>query len=105
MGGTCYSMGLMLAYNQFSGNSALLNYNTSTLPAVNANDAGGGGRKGAQKIVIFETDGDPNTSASGNFVNGGAYNSYYKVRYNRPTRPPASILTMSTATATMPHRW
>ena len=44
MGGTCYSMGLMLAYNQFSGNSALLNYNTSTLPAVNANDAGGGGR-------------------------------------------------------------
>ena len=33
MGGTCYAMGLMLAYNQFSGNSALLNYNTSTSPA------------------------------------------------------------------------
>ncbi len=67
MGGTCYSMGLMLAYNQFSGNTALLNYNTSTLPAVNANDAGGGGRAGAQKIIIFETDGAPNTSASGQF--------------------------------------
>ena len=33
MGGTCYAMGLMLAYNQFSGNSALLNYNTATIPA------------------------------------------------------------------------
>ncbi len=30
MGGTCYAMGLMLAYNQFSSNSALLNYNTAT---------------------------------------------------------------------------
>ncbi len=38
---------------------------------------------GAQKIVIFETDGDPNTTASANFVNGGAYNSYYQVRYNQ----------------------
>ncbi|MGA2257433.1 MAG: hypothetical protein ABSG53_22470, partial [Thermoguttaceae bacterium] len=83
MGGTCYAMGLMLAHNQFSGNSALLNYNTSTLPSVFANDAGGGGRVGAQKIVIFETDGDPNTSASASFVNGGANNSYYKVRYNQ----------------------
>jgi len=83
MGGTCYSMGLMLAYNQFSGASALLNYNTSTNAAVFANDAGGGGRKGAQKIVVFETDGAPNTTASATFVNGGAYNSYYKVRYNQ----------------------
>ena len=83
MGGTCYAMGLMLAYNQFSGNSALLNYNTATYPAVHANDAGGGGRKGAQKIVIFETDGDPNTTASANFVNGGSYNSYYQIRYNQ----------------------
>ncbi len=83
MGGTCYAMGLMLAYNQFSGSSALLNYNTSTLPAVNANDAGGGGRVGAQKIVIFETDGAPNVTASANLVNSGAYNSYYQVRYNQ----------------------
>ena len=83
MGGTCYSIGLMLAYNQFSGNSALLNYNTSSFPAVSANDAGGGGRAGAQKIVIFETDGAPNTSASATLVAGGAYNSYYKVRYNQ----------------------
>jgi len=76
-------MGLMLAYNQFSGNSALLNYNTAPNPGVFADDAGGGGRVGAQKIVIFETDGDPNTSASATLVNGGAYNSYYKIRYNQ----------------------
>ena len=82
MGGTCYAMALMLAYNQFSGSSALVNYNTSTLPPVNAYDAGGGGRVGAQKIVIFETDGAPNVTASATLVNGGAYNSYYQVRYN-----------------------
>ncbi len=83
MGGTCYSMGLMLAYNQFSGNSALLNYNTASNPGVFADDAGGGGRVGAQKIIIFETDGDPNTSAQANLVNGGSNNSYYKIRYNQ----------------------
>ena len=33
--------------------------------------------------MIFETDGAPNTSASANLVAGGAYNSYYKVRYNQ----------------------
>jgi hypothetical protein len=79
-------MGLMLAFNQLSGNSALLNYNTSSNPGVFANDAGGGGRIGAQKIIVFETDGDPNTSASANFVNGGANNSYYQVRYNQANK-------------------
>ena len=83
MGGTCYSMALMLAYNQFSGNSALVNYNTATYPAVNAYDAGGGGRVGAQKIIIFETDGAPTPPRQANFVNNGAYNSYYKCRYNQ----------------------
>ncbi len=48
MGGTCYAMGLMLAYNQLSCNSALLNYNTATNPGVFANDAGGGGRIGPE---------------------------------------------------------
>ncbi|HEV3138509.1 MAG TPA: hypothetical protein VGZ26_11410, partial [Pirellulales bacterium] len=78
MGGTCYSMGLMLAYNQFSANSTLVNYN----PGAASGDAGGMGRKGAQKIVIFETDGCPNTTATASFVNSGAYNSYYAIRYN-----------------------
>jgi len=85
MGGTCYAMGLMLAYNQFSGNSTLVNYNAGKT----AGDAGGNGRRGAQKIVIFETDGAPNTAASANFVNGGSYNSYYQIRYNSSS-PSAS---------------
>jgi Flp pilus assembly protein TadG len=79
MGGTCFSMPLMLAYNQFSGNSNLTNYNPSPAPA---GDAGGLGRKGAQKVVILETDGLPNTTAGGSLQNNGSYNSYYAVRYN-----------------------
>jgi Flp pilus assembly protein TadG len=78
MGGTCYAMGLMLAYNQFSCNSSLQTYNTGEP----SGDAGGNGRQGAQKIIIFETDGAPNTTASANFNNNGAYQSYYSVRYN-----------------------
>lgn len=78
MGGTCYSMPLMLAFNQFSANSNLRTYSSGAA----VGDAGGNGRRGAQKIVIFETDGAPNTTASANLVNQGAYNSYYSVRYN-----------------------
>lgn len=78
MGGTCYSMPLMLAYNQFSGNVSLQTYNAGGTTG----DAGGNGRRGAQKIIIFETDGAPNTTASGVLQNNGAYQSYYNVRYN-----------------------
>jgi Flp pilus assembly protein TadG len=75
-GGTCYAMPLMLAYNQFSASTACQSFGTP------AGIAGGNGRKGAQKIVIFETDGAPNTTASASLVNAGPYQSYYKVRYN-----------------------
>jgi hypothetical protein len=78
MGSTCYAMGLMLAYNQFSANSTLVNYN----PGAPAGDAGGNGRRGAQKIIIFETDGAPNTTATATLNNLGTANSYYRVRYN-----------------------
>ncbi len=77
-GGTCYAMPLMLAYNQFSENSSLRSYNS----AEPTGDAGGNGRRGAQKIIIFETDGMPNTLASASFTNSGPYQSYYRVRYN-----------------------
>jgi Flp pilus assembly protein TadG len=77
-GGTCYSMALMLAYNQFSSLSSLQTYN----PTYPTGDAGGNGRIGAQKIIVFETDGDPNVGATASFTNGGAYQSYYHVRYN-----------------------
>ena len=82
MGGTCFSMPLMLAYNQFSGNPSLVNFNPSPAPA---GDAGGLGRKGAQKIVILETDGLPNTTAGATLTNSGPYNSYYSVRFNSTT--------------------
>ncbi len=80
MGSTCYAIALMLAYNQFSSNASLQTYNTDS--TVDSGDAGGNGRQGAQKIIIFETDGAPNTTASANFNNKGAYQSYYSVRYN-----------------------
>jgi hypothetical protein len=79
MGGTCYSMPLMLAYNQFSNNTAALsNYNGGEPTG----DAGGNGRKGAHKIIIFETDGSPTTTAQATLVNAGSNKSYYRVRYN-----------------------
>jgi Flp pilus assembly protein TadG len=77
-GSTCYAHPLMLAYNQFSGNTSLQTYSSGQPTG----DAGGMGRKGAQKMIIFETDGAPNTTASAGFSSLGAYNSYYNVRFN-----------------------
>jgi len=92
MGGTCYSMALMLAYNQFSANTSLLNYNTGAA----AGDAGGNGRKGAQKIVIFETDGSPTSTATATLNNLGAYNSYYSIRYNSSSPGASEFPTVAT---------
>jgi hypothetical protein len=93
IGGTCYSMGFMLAFNQFSQGSAngtpLVSWAKgnpagTALPGM----AGGLGRTGAQKLVIFETDGvvsstsyQPGNMASV-YVDQGAYNSWYKVLYD-----------------------
>jgi hypothetical protein len=88
-GGTCFSMGLMLAYNQFSGNASLRTFNPNTLTG----DAGGNGRRGAYKLVILETDGVPNVTASASLVRSsgtnGANESYYRIRYNS-ANPSAS---------------
>ncbi|HMP61161.1 MAG TPA: hypothetical protein PKD86_17595, partial [Gemmatales bacterium] len=82
--GTCYAMGLMMAYNQFaigSSDSVLRTY--SQLPSVYG-IAGGLGRRGAQKVVVFETDGAclsaAYTQLSDIFEANGSYNSYFKVR-------------------------
>lgn len=84
-GGTCFSMGLMLAYNQFASTApadgTLRNFVTSSPITFPAGMAGGLGRKGAQKVVIFETDGLPNTAAYASLNNNGSY-KYYSVRYN-----------------------
>ena len=66
---TATSYGLMLAYNQFSSNSALQS------PGL-----GGYGRVGAQRIVILETDGMANTSTSAGTSSQGTYQSYYLIR-------------------------
>ena len=66
---TATDYGFMLAYNQFSGNTTLQS------PGL-----GGFGRKGAQKIVILETDGMANQASGASTYNGGAYQSYYMIR-------------------------
>ncbi|MBY0231345.1 MAG: hypothetical protein K2W96_18840 [Gemmataceae bacterium] len=63
-GGTCPELGFKVAYNQLSGRSG---YN---------------GRRGATKMVIFETDGVPNTQTTGTSTNltlgsPAPYNSYF----------------------------
>ena len=77
---TASSFGFMQAYNQYSGATALVNQvgmggtGTATL--------GGLGRKGATKLVIYETDGMANEDSAPTTgpTNGGAYNSYYNIR-------------------------
>jgi hypothetical protein len=84
-GDTCFAMGLMLAYNQFAttpvNDTVLRTYVTNTPIAFPTGMAGGLGRKGAQKVIIFETDGIPNCMATASLITNGSYN-YYKIRYN-----------------------
>jgi Flp pilus assembly protein TadG len=80
-GNTASSYGMMLAYNQFSS--------STTLQAANI---GGWGRKGAQKLLVFETDGMANVSSSQATVNNGAYNSYYNL-------PPLATVSSTGANA------
>ena len=51
--------------------TTLRSYATSSPITFPTGMAGGMGRKGAQKVVIFETDGLPNCSATANLVNAG----------------------------------
>jgi Flp pilus assembly protein TadG len=65
---TATDYGFMLAYNQFSSNSAL-----------QAQYQAGTGRVGATRIVILETDGMANQGSQAGFTNNGAYKSYYNI--------------------------
>ncbi len=84
-GDTCFAMGLMLAYNQFATTSpsdpTLRSFVSSSPIQFPTGMAGGMGRKGAQKVVIFETDGLANCTATATLVNAGSY-KYYKIRYD-----------------------
>jgi Flp pilus assembly protein TadG len=72
---TTTDYGLMLAYNQFSGSSTV----QSAAVGGQSVAAGGFGRKGAQKIVILETDGMVNQATTASFTGAGSYNSYYSL--------------------------
>jgi Flp pilus assembly protein TadG len=84
-GDTSFAMALMLAYNQFAttqpSDGTLRSYATSAPIAFPQGMAGGMGRKGAQKVVVFETDGLANCDAVAPLVNAGSY-KYYEIRYN-----------------------
>lgn len=83
-GGTAPQMGFMLAYNMLS--SSVNNLRTYAQPQPNyRGDAGGLGRKGASRIVVFETDGAPNTRANAS-LGGSGKDTYYQVRIKYPQK-------------------
>ena len=105
-GNTCFAMALMHCYNQFavtpSTDSTLRGFVSSSPITFPAGMAGGMGRKGAQKVVVFETDGLANCTATANLVNAGSY-SYYRIRYdmNNPSAseyPTVNALTINNST-------
>jgi Flp pilus assembly protein TadG len=82
-GGTTPSMGFMIAYNQLSNSVDNLRLYATPNTTYRGN-AGGLGRKGSNRVIIFETDGAPNTSATATLYSSGA-NSYYPIRIQDPT--------------------
>jgi len=112
--GTCSPYSLMLAYNQFSNDSSSVNFAGTSTSEYGM--AGGLGRLGAKKVVIFETDGVSSataTGATGNGVVGGLFNlgtasgngtntSYFKVRWTNNGTPeyPDSVYGPATTAVT-----
>jgi len=83
-------MGFMLAYNQFNSDPSMRTFNSTGPAGLN----GGLGRKGSQRLVIFQTDGAPTSAAydsfSNVFKNAGSGSSYFKVRIKDATNMGAS---------------
>jgi hypothetical protein len=65
---TTTNYGFMLAYNQFSSSAAL-----------RGTALGGLGRKGAQRLVVLETDGMANCGANAGFTNTGGIDSFFNL--------------------------
>lgn len=81
-GGTAPMMGFMIAYNQLSSSvNSLRLYATPT--STYRGNAGGLGRSGATRIVVFETDGAPNTRAYA-ALSGSNSDAYYPIRVKVP---------------------
>jgi hypothetical protein len=98
VGGTCSTYSLMLAYNQFSSDSTTASFGGGSSTAYYG-QAGGLGRNGAQKMVIFETDGVASATATGSASNldpaqspgllvAQGANSYFKIRQTQNPSPP-----------------
>jgi hypothetical protein len=87
-GGTSPEMGFMIAYNQLSSSINSLRFYAKPQPQYKG-DAGGMGRQGAQRIVVFETDGFPNTASLTSLAGSGA-DSYYPIRVTNPQNLPDS---------------
>jgi Flp pilus assembly protein TadG len=102
-GDTCFAMALMLAYNQFAltapTDGTLRSYVSTSPISFPSGMAGGMGRKGAQKVVIFETDGLANCYATANLVSAGTY-KYYKIRYNMNSPSGSEYPSVSASTIT-----
>jgi len=84
-GGTAPGMGFMIAYNLLSSSTTNLRFYSQPQPTYRGN-AGGLGRRGAQRLIIFETDGAPNTRAFTTLKNVGS-DSYYPIRLKFPVNP------------------
>jgi hypothetical protein len=80
-GGTCPAMGFMLGYNLLSSTSNLRGYPQPQ--SIYRGVLGGLGRKGAARLVIFETDGVPNSGAAATLAGSGS-DSYYAIRLYNP---------------------
>ena len=78
---TASSFGFMQAFNQFSGNRGAL-VGVPGMDGSTPTTVGGLGRKGATRLVIYETDGMSNEDSipTNGITNAGAYNSYYNIR-------------------------
>ncbi len=87
-GGTAPGMGFMIAYNLLSSSTANLRFYSQPQPQYRG-FVGGLGRKGAGRIVIFETDGAPNTRAVTS-LQGTGKDTYYPIRVKNPSNLSSS---------------
>jgi hypothetical protein len=93
---TATSYGLMLAYNQFSSSSVL----------SSGSQGGGLGRKGAQRLLLLETDGMANMASTVPFVSSvtagsnPTNNSYYNIGGNNASAGGANPSTDAINVAT-----
>jgi Flp pilus assembly protein TadG len=74
-GGTDPVSGFAQAFNTLSWSTSV--YNARTSPN-NTSANGGSGRRGAAKIVIYETDGVPNGRPPWTYMNPGTANAYWR---------------------------